>query len=105
MLAIVGLTILATIGLGLLATGTGARHQATTVKDGFAARLAAEAGYEKAVFWMSQQQDMLRRPAAGNLRDDGDSDFSHELLYLSDQPLRLRRRGRYIGSLPPAPAA
>ena len=37
----------------------GARRQAAATKGSLAAMLAAEAGYEKAVFWMTQQQDML----------------------------------------------
>jgi hypothetical protein len=58
-LALLSLTILTTVGLGLLTTGAGARHQALEIKGAFAARLAAEAGYEKAIFWMGRQQDML----------------------------------------------
>jgi len=58
-LVVIALTILTTLGFGLLTIGYGARHQAATIKGNLAAMLAAEAGYEKAVFWMTQQQDML----------------------------------------------
>jgi hypothetical protein len=58
-LAVIALTILTTLGFGLLTVGYGARHQAAAIKGNLAAMLAAEAGYEKAVFWMTQQQDML----------------------------------------------
>jgi hypothetical protein len=60
-LALVAITlmILTTLGVGLLAVGYGARREAVAEKAEVAAMLAAEAGYEKAIFWMGQQQDML----------------------------------------------
>ncbi|MBM4028474.1 MAG: hypothetical protein FJ280_24225 [Planctomycetes bacterium] len=58
-LVVLSLTILTTVGFGMLAVGVGARRQAAAIKGNFAALLAAEAGYERAVFWMSQQPDML----------------------------------------------
>jgi len=58
-LVVISLGILTALGLGLLSVGYGARRQAIAAKADLAAMLAAEAGYEKAVFWMSEQQDML----------------------------------------------
>ncbi len=58
-LVVISLGILSILGVGLLAVGYGARRQAVSAKAELAAMLAAEAGYEKAVFWMSRQQDML----------------------------------------------
>ena len=58
-LVVASLVILATLGLGLLAVAYGVRHQAASFKNETIAMLAAEAGHEKAVFWMSQQEDML----------------------------------------------
>jgi len=58
-LVVITLVILTTVGGGLLAISYGVRRAAIAVKADAAAMLAAEAGYEKAVFWMSRQQDML----------------------------------------------
>ncbi len=58
-LVVISLTILTTVGFGLLAVGFGARRQAAAIKGDLGAMMAAEAGYERAVFWMTQQQDML----------------------------------------------
>ena len=58
-LTIVTLTILVSLGIGMLAVAYGVRHRAIQLKNETAAMLAAEAGYEQAVFWMSQQQDVL----------------------------------------------
>ncbi len=58
-LVVISLSILTALGVGLLAVGYGARRHAVAAKAELVAMLAAEAGYEKAVFWMSQQQDML----------------------------------------------
>lgn len=58
-LVVASLFILAALGVGLLTMAYGARHMASVAKAECASLLAAEAGYEKAVFWMSQQQDML----------------------------------------------
>ena len=58
-LTVVALLIMSSLGIGMLAIAYGIRLQAIQQKNEAAAMLAAEAGYEKAVFWMSQQQDML----------------------------------------------
>ncbi len=56
---VAGLAILTVLGFGLLTIAYGARREAVAAKAETAAMLAAEAGYEKAVYWMSQQQDIL----------------------------------------------
>ncbi|MFA5239750.1 MAG: hypothetical protein WC476_08615 [Phycisphaerae bacterium] len=58
-LVVVSLVILAALGVGLLKIAYGVRHEAVMLKNEAVAMLAAEAGYERAMFWMSQQQDML----------------------------------------------
>ena len=58
-LVTVCIVILSTLGLGMLAVSYGVRHNAIKLKNETIAMLAAEAGYEQAVFWMSQQKDML----------------------------------------------
>ena len=58
-LVMVSVMILSALGIGLLTVSFGVRHRAIMEKNETIAMLAAEAGYEKAVFWMSQQKDML----------------------------------------------
>lgn len=58
-LVVLSLVVLTTLGLGMLSAAYGVRHKAIRLKSEAVAMLAAEAGYEKAVFWMCQQQDML----------------------------------------------
>jgi len=58
-LVVVSLIILAALGGGLLTVAYGVRRQAIAMKSEAVAMLAAEAGYETAIFWMSQQDDML----------------------------------------------
>ena len=58
-LVIVAMVALMTLGLGMLTVAWGARHRAIMLKSEAVAMLAAEAGYEKAVYWMGQQPDML----------------------------------------------
>lgn len=58
-IVILSLVLLALLGSGMLTAGYGVRQRAIRVKNEAIARLAAEAGYEKAIFWMSQQEDML----------------------------------------------
>ena len=56
---LVALIILAALGIGMLAVAYEVRYRAARLKSEAVAMLAAEAGYEKAIFWMSQQPDML----------------------------------------------
>ncbi len=58
-MVVISLGILTALAIGLLSVAYGARRQAIAIKADVAAMMAAEAGYERAVFWMSQQQDML----------------------------------------------
>jgi hypothetical protein len=60
-LVVVVLTVivLATMGVGLLTVAYGVRLDAIRTKNETVARLAAEAGYEKSLYWMGQQQDIL----------------------------------------------
>lgn len=58
-LVVISLALLSFLGIGMLKVGYGVRHNAIKMKNETTAMLAAEAGYEKAVFWMSQRQDML----------------------------------------------
>jgi len=56
---VMSLVILSILGLGLLTISYGVRFHAVKVKNEAVSMLAAEAGYEKAVFWMGQQSDMI----------------------------------------------
>jgi hypothetical protein len=58
-MVVVCLVFLTVLGMGMLTVSWGARHKAIRFKNEAAAMLAAEAGYEKAVYWMSRQQDVL----------------------------------------------
>jgi type II secretory pathway pseudopilin PulG len=58
-LVLIAMVILTVMGTGLLTVAYGVRLDAIRLKNETVARLAAEAGYEKALYWMSQQQDML----------------------------------------------
>ncbi|HEW78885.1 MAG TPA: hypothetical protein ENH34_02815 [Phycisphaerales bacterium] len=84
-LVVISLVILSTLGIGLLRVAYGVRRQAISLKNETVAMLAAEAGYEKAIFWMSQQQDMLSTlqngadGTSGTINfQDGDCDYSVE---------------------------
>jgi hypothetical protein len=71
----VSLIILAALGVGLLMVGYGARLHAIQIKTEAVAMLAAEAGYEKAIFWMGQQKDMLSALQQGVEGTTGTIDF------------------------------
>jgi len=58
-LVVVSMIILVLLGLGMLGVAYGVRHRAIRLKNETTAMMAAEAGYEEAIFWMSQQLDML----------------------------------------------
>jgi type II secretory pathway pseudopilin PulG len=63
-LVIIVVVILSALATGLIMASFGARLQAIRTKNDTAAMLAAEAGYEKGIFWMSKQSDIL-----GSLQD------------------------------------
>jgi hypothetical protein len=64
-LVVVCMIVLAALGVGMLTVSWGARRNAIMLKSEATAMLAAEAGYEKAVYWMSKQPDMLNALEAG----------------------------------------
>jgi len=64
-LALVVVFALAILGLGILTAAYGARRRAANLRDQAMSELAAEAGYEKAIRWMQQQEDVLSGMAAG----------------------------------------
>jgi hypothetical protein len=55
-LAVFAVALLSILGLGILMLAYGARLRADHLVDGTAARLSAEAGYEKAIHWLSTQE-------------------------------------------------
>ena len=57
-LVVIAMVILMILGGGLLTISYGVRYHASRIQNEAIAMLAAEAGYEKAVFWMGQQSDM-----------------------------------------------
>jgi len=57
-------------GLGILTVAYGVRLNAIRTANSAIAMLAAEAGYEKAVFWLSQQQDVLYVMKSGGSYSD-----------------------------------
>lgn len=58
-LAALAILILTILGFGLLTVAYGARLHAVMMKNEALAKMTAEAGYEKAVWWMSRQRDLL----------------------------------------------
>jgi len=64
-LVAVAIVMLAALAIGAVMASYGARVNSARVRNETQAMLAAEAGYEKAVFWMSQQTDIL-----SGLQDD-----------------------------------
>jgi hypothetical protein len=59
------MVILMALVIGATMTSYGSRIQAVQTKSQTEAMLAAEAGYEQAIFWMSQQSDILGAIQAG----------------------------------------
>ncbi|MBN1391924.1 MAG: hypothetical protein JW947_03875 [Sedimentisphaerales bacterium] len=81
----IAMVILGALGIGLMSVSYGVRYRAIMLKNEMIAMLAAEAGYEKALFWMSQQQDMLSALQSGASGSsgtfeipDGESEYSVE---------------------------
>jgi hypothetical protein len=72
-LVLVGIIILMALIIGATMTDYHTRLQAVQNKSQTEAMLAAEAGYERALFWMSQQSDILGAIQAGG--GDGTLDF------------------------------
>jgi len=84
-LVVMAIAVLMILGFGLLTVSFGVSRQSAMIQNEAAAMAAAEAGYEKAVFWMSKQTDMLSAledsGASGTL-DFGNSqcDYSIDLV-------------------------
>jgi hypothetical protein len=74
-LVIVIMVILATLGIGLLTVAYGVRQDAIRFKNEATAMLAAEAGYEKAIDWMSRQLDILSALQQGAAGTSGSISF------------------------------
>jgi len=81
-LVIAAVVILAALAVGLMMASYGVRIQAVRAKCQTEALLAAEAGYERGIFWMSQQTDILGAlgafGASGTI-DFGTSDCTYEV--------------------------
>jgi hypothetical protein len=75
-MALAASLILALLGAGLLNICYGVRVRASKIKRETAAMLAAEAGYEKGIFWMSQQDDVLTGLATGEPGSVGSISFA-----------------------------
>ena len=73
---IVAVVILNVIGVGLLMVAYGVRHDAVVFRNDVLAVAAAEAGYERAIFWMSQQPDLLTALQNGDAGGSGSLAFS-----------------------------
>ena len=85
-LVIIAMVLLTVMGMGLLSVAYGVRLDAIRLKNEAVARLAAEAGYEQALYWMGQQKDMLSAlqkgvaGTSGNLTfQDGGCDYQIQL--------------------------
>jgi hypothetical protein len=65
-LVVFGIVILMALIIGSAMTSYGSRLQAVQTKSQTEAMLAAEAGYEQAIFWMSQRTDLLGDIQDGN---------------------------------------
>jgi hypothetical protein len=72
-LVLFGIIILMALIIGATMTDYHARLESVKIKSQAEAMLAAEAGYEKAIFWMSQQSDIVTAINAGS--DNGTIDF------------------------------
>ncbi|MBN1125854.1 MAG: hypothetical protein JXA82_12665 [Sedimentisphaerales bacterium] len=81
-LAMIMIAMLSILGAGLLMVSFGASQQTAMIQNEAAAISAAEAGYEKAIFWMSKQSDMLsalqEAEASGTL-DFGNSSSNYQI--------------------------
>ncbi len=83
-LAIVAAVVLTLLGAGLLYICFGVRVRAAKLKRETISMLAAEAGYERAIFWMSQQADILSGLAdgtSGGTIDFGNCNCAYEIQF------------------------
>ena len=84
LMVVTSLFVLFALGIGMLRVGYGARLKAIRLKNEAAAMLAADAGYEQAIFWMSQQQDMLSAlqdglPGTSGILNFPDADCNYQI--------------------------
>ncbi len=95
-LVLVAMVILMALVIGATMTSYSSRLQAVQTKAQTEAMLAAEAGYEQALFWMSQQTDLLGDIQAGD--GEGTIDFGTGSCRLRNQLPRFHRRKTCIQS-------
>ncbi len=85
-LALILMIILTLSGLAMVKVAQGRLVQAVRVKNEQAASFAAEAAYEKALFWMSQQPDMLSALEQSGVSGDlsfSQSDSEYQITFSS----------------------
>jgi hypothetical protein len=101
-LVVISLVILTALGLGLLTVSYGVRYQAVAAKNEAVAMLAAEAGYEHAIFRMSQQSDMLTALSGNKFDPTGSLTFDNSTCdyeisfhkFIGSRPVyRIKSRG------------
>lgn len=102
-LVLILMAILSMTGFALLRSAQGKMIQAIRVKNQESASSAAEAGYEKAVFWMSQQVDMFSslqtEQCSGSLEfTQSSADYSVSLAsFLGSRPIYKIQATGYCG--------
>jgi hypothetical protein len=74
-LVLMVMVILISLAFGEMMASFNSRMQAVQTKSQTEAMLAAEAGYERAIFWMSQQKDILGALQDGTSGSSGNIDF------------------------------
>ena len=89
-LASVIVFVLTILGLGILTAAYGARRRAASLRDQTMAELAAEAGYEEAIRWMNQQDDLLSGMAAGGRTGSAGTEATRRIRVNSSP-------GRFVG--------
>ncbi|HSV26836.1 MAG TPA: hypothetical protein VLH60_02990 [Sedimentisphaerales bacterium] len=87
-LIVMAIMVLAIIGAGMLTISYGVQQRAITVQNEAAALMAAEAGYERAIYWMSQQNDVLialatNAPGSSGTLSFNDSSSSYSVEFSS----------------------
>ncbi len=93
-LVVVAMIILSAIGLGIMQTSFGERLESVKLKNEAVAMMAAEAGYEKAVFRMGQQMDLL------SALDDPDFDTTETINFTDSSCEYSINFHEFIGARP-----
>lgn len=110
LLVAIAVAILAIMGTGLMTLSYGVRSQAIRTKNEAKALLAAEAAYERAVFWMSKQVDLLNvlKTNPGGLANpdpmpkfgESSSDYTIKLYkYFNSRPVYLVQASGHVGQV------